>query len=240
VRIAVLSDIHGNLPALEAVLEALKPYDAVWQLGDVVGYGPQPDEVVARLAQEKATGVRGNHDAAALGELATDSFNDDARAAVEWTAERIAPQTREWLAALPARLVEDPFTLAHGSPRDPTWEYVFSTTVARENLDSFGTSYCLVGHTHIPMAFRDRGGTVEGLQPLGGRPLRLGSQRVIANPGSVGQPRDGDPRASAMLLDTEARLLEWRRVDYPIDAVQKLMAQLSLPVRLAARLSYGL
>src|SRR4051812_45754199 len=117
-RIAVLSDIHGNLPALEAVLTALKPYDAIWQLGDIVGYGPQPDEVVARLAAESATGVRGNHDAAAIGELETNSFNDDARAVVEWTADRIRPETRLWLAALPPRGVEDPFTLVHGSPRD--------------------------------------------------------------------------------------------------------------------------
>src|SRR5688500_7198076 len=124
-RIAVLSDVHGNLLALEAVLEALKPYDAVWQLGDVVGYGPQPDEVVARLAAENATGVRGNHDSAAIGELDTNSFNDDARAAVEWTAARIKPETKRWLAALPLRNVEAPFTLVHGSPRDPTWEYVY-------------------------------------------------------------------------------------------------------------------
>ena len=156
-RIAVLSDIHGNLPALEAVLEALKPYDAVWQLGDIVGYGPQPDEVVARLAEENATGVRGNHDAAALGELDTDSFNDDARAAVEWTADRIEPTTREWLAQLPQRQVEDPFTLVHGSPRDPTWEYVFTASIARGNMTAFETEHCLCGHTHIPVVYREKG-----------------------------------------------------------------------------------
>ena len=153
-RIAVLSDIHGNLPALEAVLDALKPYDAVWQLGDIVGYGPQPDEVVARLAKENATGVRGNHDAAALGELDTDTFNDDARAAVEWTADRIQPATRKWLAALPQRAVDEPFTLVHGSPRDPTWEYIFTAAVARANLSAFDTDHCLVGHTHMPIIYR--------------------------------------------------------------------------------------
>ncbi|HEY5489274.1 MAG TPA: metallophosphoesterase family protein, partial [Candidatus Limnocylindrales bacterium] len=231
-RIAVLSDIHGNLPALEAVLDALKPYDAVWQLGDIVGYGPQPDEVVARLAQENATGVRGNHDAAALGELDTDTFNDDARAAVEWTADRIQPSTRKWLSALPQRVVDEPFTLVHGSPRDPTWEYIFTTTVARGNLSSFDTEHCLVGHTHIPIIYRERDGRMEGLQPDEDLPLRLGSQRVIANPGSVGQPRDGDPRASAMLLDTDSHTLEWRRVEYPIERVQKLMTERHLPVRL--------
>jgi predicted phosphodiesterase len=239
-RIAVLSDIHGNLPALEAVLDALKPYDAVWQLGDVVGYGPQPDEVVARLAHENATGVRGNHDAAALGELETESFNDDARWAVEWTAERIEPSTRHWLSGLPQRTVDDPFTLVHGSPRDPTWEYIFTTGVARANLSSFTTDHCLVGHTHIPMVYRARRGRMEGLQPDDGSSLKLGRERLVANPGSVGQPRDGDPRASGLVLDTDAKTLEWHRVAYPIEKVQKMMTARRMPARLVARLAYGL
>jgi diadenosine tetraphosphatase ApaH/serine/threonine PP2A family protein phosphatase len=236
----VLSDIHGNLSALDAVLAALKPYDSIWQLGDIVGYGPQPDEVVARLADEGATGVRGNHDAAALGELETDSFNDDARAAVEWTADRIQPETRKWLSALPERAVDDPFTLVHGSPRDPTWEYVFTASIAKGNLSSFETEHCLVGHTHIPIVYREKGGRMEGIQVDNGNKLKLGSQRVIANPGSVGQPRDGDPRASAMVLDTDTLSLEWHRVEYPIERVQRLMTERHLPARLIRRLSYGL
>ncbi len=239
-RIAVLSDVHGNLPALEAVLAALAPYDAVWQLGDVVGYGPQPDEVVARLATEKAVGVRGNHDAAALGELPTDLFNDDARIAVEWTAERIAPRTRAWLAGLPERLAREGFTLVHGSPRDPTWEYVMSVAVARANMAAFSTEHCLVGHTHVPLVFRAAGATVEALRPDDGAIFELDGERAIVNPGSVGQPRDGDPRACAMLLDTERRLVEWRRVEYPIENVQRLMQEVRLPPRLSARLSFGL
>jgi len=239
-RIAVLSDIHGNLPALEAVLAALKPYDAVWQLGDIVGYGPQPDEVVARLAHENATGVRGNHDAAALGDLDTDSFNDDARFAVEWTADRIAPATRKWLSALPERAVDEPFTLVHGSPRDPTWEYVFTASIARANLASFATVHCLVGHTHIPVVYREKGSRMEGIQVEDGDKLKLGRQRVMVNPGSVGQPRDGDPRASAMVYDTDERTLEWRRIDYPVEQVQKLMVERKLPPRLVRRLAYGL
>ena len=240
-RIAVLSDVHGNLPALEAVLAALKPYDAVWQLGDVVGYGPQPDEVVARLATEKAVGVRGNHDSAAIGELETDAFNDDARAAVEWTAERIAPETRQWLAALPLRSIDKPFTLVHGSPRDPTWEYVYSAAIARANLPAFQTDHCLVGHTHIPLVFRERkSGGVESVIAKADTTMKLDRARLIINPGSVGQPRDGDPRASAVLLDTEARSLEWRRVEYPIQRVQRLMIALDLPQRLIARLQFGL
>jgi predicted phosphodiesterase len=240
-RIAVLSDVHGNLPALEAVLEALKPYDAVWQLGDIVGYGPQPDEVVAVLAAAKAVGVRGNHDSAAIGQLDTDSFNDDARAAVEWTAERIAPETRRWLAELPVRSIDQPFTLVHGSPRDPTWEYVFSAGIARANLAAFETRHCLVGHTHVPIVFRERrSGGVETAIAKPSTRMKLDGARAIINPGSVGQPRDGDPRASAMLVDTDKNIVEWRRIEYPIERTQKLMAEFDLPPRLIARLQFGL
>jgi predicted phosphodiesterase len=239
-RIAVLSDIHGNLPALEAVLAALRPYDAIWQLGDVVGYGPQPDEVVARLAAENATGVRGNHDQAALGELDTEAFNDDARRVVEWTAERMADATRRWLTALPLTKVDEPFTMAHASPRDPTWEYVFTTSVARANMNSFDTRHCLVGHTHMPIVFRERASGVVGIRPVPGTPVPLEGKRLIINPGSVGQPRDGDPRASALIIDTEERSLQWHRVEYPIERVQKLMGDEGLPVRLIARLQFGL
>lgn len=241
-RIAVLSDVHGNLAALEAVLEALRPYDAIWQLGDVVGYGPQPDEVVARLAAENATGVRGNHDSAAIGELETDAFNDDARAALEWTAGRIRPETRRWLAALPLRTIDEPFTLVHGSPRDPTWEYVYSAAIARANLSAFDTDHCLLGHTHVPLVFRERksGGGVETAIAKADSTMKIGTARLIINPGSVGQPRDGDPRAGGMILDTEERSLEWRRVEYPFEATQKLMASLNLPARLIARLKFGL
>lgn len=239
-RIAVLSDIHGNLPALEAVLDALKPYDALWQLGDIVGYGPQPDEVVARLKAENATGVRGNHDSAAIGALDTDAFNDDARAAVEWTADRISSATREWLATLALQSVDEPFTLVHGSPRDPTWEYVYTAGVARANLPLFATRHCLVGHTHVPLVFRQRSGKVEGVHVRGDMTYALSDERLVINPGSVGQPRDGDPRASALLLDTDAATIEWHRVAYPIRQVQDLMEQAGLPRRLSARLQFGL
>jgi predicted phosphodiesterase len=239
-RICVLSDIHANLPALEAVLDALKPYDAIWQLGDVVGYGPQPNEVVALLAARGATGVRGNHDSAAIGLLDTDSFNDDARAAVEWTADRISPQTRDWLAALPARAVNEPFTLVHGSPRDPTWEYVYAAGIARANLALFETPHCLVGHTHVPLVFRQRNGKVEMTHIKEGATQALGADRLVINPGSVGQPRDGDPRSSALIIDTDANSIAWHRIEYPIAQVQQLMEQARLPRRLVARLEFGL
>jgi diadenosine tetraphosphatase ApaH/serine/threonine PP2A family protein phosphatase len=239
-RVAVLSDVHGNLPALEAVLGALAPYDAVWHLGDVVGYGPQPNEVVARLIAENARGVRGNHDAAALGELSTDDFNDDARAAVEWTSRALHRPAREWLAGLPTRIQLEDFTLVHGSPRDPTWEYVFSRGVARACMAMFETTHCLVGHTHVPLVYRQAADDIETLQPGDGDTLELDERRTIINPGGVGQPRDGDPRACAMIIDTDQRLLEWRRVEYPIESVQRQMRQLGLPPRLSTRLTFGL
>lgn len=241
-RVAVLSDIHANLPALEAVLEALLPYDQVWQLGDVIGYGPQPNEVVARLREAGATGVRGNHDAAALGDLATDTFNEDARTAVEWSARNIRLQTRAWLAALPERVTDGDFTLVHGSPRDPTWEYLFTPAIARANLSAFDGRYCLVGHTHVPLSFHEDplGHRVEMFTPSEGSTLRLDERRAILNPGSVGQPRDGDPRACGMVMDTVLGTVEWRRVRYDISKVQTLMEKARLPDRLIERLSLGL
>jgi diadenosine tetraphosphatase ApaH/serine/threonine PP2A family protein phosphatase len=247
-RVAVLSDIHGNLPALEAVLAAIRPYDALWQLGDIVGYGPQPDEVVGRLRAESAAGVRGNHDAAAVGEIETSWFNDDARAAVEWTARIIGADTRHWLTELPRTIVQNSgapngaadFTLVHGSPRDPIWEYVFSAPVARTSFAAFETTHCLVGHTHVPLVFRDDDGEIETLAPQHGSQLKLDARRTILNPGSVGQPRDGDPRACAMILDTETMTAEWRRIDYPISTTQERMRAVGLPGRLVERLSHGL
>ncbi|CAN5590935.1 metallophosphoesterase family protein [soil metagenome] len=239
-RVCVLSDIHANLPALRSVLRALEPYDAVWQLGDIVGYGPQPDEVVAELRSLGAGGVRGNHDSAAVGHIESTWFNDTARKAVRWTSDQMAPATRDWLFGLPECTVEGDFTLVHGSPRDPTWEYIYSTPVARANLAAFDTRHCLVGHTHVPLVFREDDGLVEALAPTDGSQLVLDGRRTIINPGSVGQPRDGDPRACAMLLDTERHTVEWRRVEYPIAETQELMRSAGLPDRLIERLSRGL
>ncbi len=239
-RIAVLADIHANLPALEAVLTALGSVDAVWHLGDVVGYGPQPDEVVARLKGLGAVGVRGNHDAAALDLEMAEWFNPDARRAIEWTAGRIDGATRAWLGALPDRHESQGMTLVHGSPRDPTWEYVITGSDAQANLPAFQTAHLLLGHTHIPIAFRANAGRMETRAPRDGASLTLDDRRVLANPGSVGQPRDGDPRASAMVLDTATSTLTWRRVAYPIAVTQAAMRAAGLPARLVARLERGL
>lgn len=238
-RVAVLSDIHGNLPALDAVLEALDPFEEVWVLGDIVGYGPQPNEVVQRLQRLPTRAVRGNHDAAAIGALSTDAFNDDACTAVEWTAGILSADVLDWLSGLPERATTGDFTLVHGSPRDPTWEYVFTPAVARANMAAFEGPYCLVGHTHVPLVFRQDGARIEAMEPIPDIPLELDKRRAILNPGSVGQPRDGDPRACGMILDTALATATWQRVDYPIEEVQARMRKVELPLRLIERLSHG-
>jgi diadenosine tetraphosphatase ApaH/serine/threonine PP2A family protein phosphatase len=238
-RVAVLTDIHSNAPALEAALEAVGDFDQLWVLGDMVGYGPHPNEVVARLRELDAVAVQGNHDAAVLGRIPTGTFNDLARAAVEWTAEAMTADSLSWLADQPETRVEGDFTLAHGSPRDPLWEYLFSVPAARINLAAFETPYCLVGHTHHQLVFRDDDGRVEALIPEDGTKLSLDARRSILNPGSVGQPRDGDPRACAMTLDTEAAEAVWLRYDYDIAATQAAIRATSLPGRLADRLELG-
>jgi len=238
-RLAVISDIHANLPALEAVLEAVGSCDGLWVLGDVVGYGPHPDAVVERLKAEGAVAVQGNHDAAVLGRIPMGVFNDLARAAVAWTAGVMKHENLEWLAGLPETRVEGDFTLAHGSPRDPLWEYLFSIPAARINLAAFETPYCVVGHTHHQLTFRDDRGQVEALRAGVGDSLALDERRCILNPGSVGQPRDGDPRACAMTIETVPLEVEWLRIDYDIERTQAAIRRLPLPARLADRLGQG-
>jgi predicted phosphodiesterase len=239
VRIAVLSDIHSNLVALDAVLAKIGAVDAIWHLGDVVGYGAQPDEVVERLSTLGAIGVRGNHDAAATGATDISWFNPEARAAMEWTQSAIAEPTRTWLAALPQRRSDGDFTLVHGSPRDPTWEYVTSAALARAGLSAITTEHGLHGHTHVPIAFTQVDGRMRTLAPRAGNTVALGEGRTLLNPGSVGQPRDGDPRASYLILDTEARTATWGRASYDIDAAGSLIRAAGLPGRLADRLRVG-
>ncbi len=245
-RIAVISDVHSNLRALEAVLASLGSVDRIWQLGDVVGYGPDPDAVVERLTEAHAIGVMGNHDLVVAGGEGLDWFNSDARRAAEWTRLHATPQTRAYLAALPEKLVErtpaGAFTLVHGSPREPIWEYVDSPQVATANFGAFETPFCLVGHLHVPLAFgrrrpKDRLLSMRLVEP-GGR-LRLGEGPLILNPGGVGQPRDGDPRASYMVVDTDSGEAVWRRVEYDVEATRRAMMDVGLPPALAGRLRFG-
>jgi len=238
-RIAVISDVHANLYALDAVLAHVGSVDAIWHLGDVVGYGPEPDAVVNRLAAAGAIGVRGNHDAAACGGDEIDWFNPDARAAMEWTRRAISSATSAWLTALPDRREEADFTLVHGSPLDPIWEYVTTTAAARDNLAAITTAHGLNGHTHVPIAFSLDGDRMGRSTPQPGPATRLDGHRLLLNPGSVGQPRDGDPRASYLVLDMAARHATWGRVAYDIDAVRAQMGAVGLPARLIDRLRHG-
>lgn len=238
-RIAVLSDIHSNLPALDAVLAHAGSVDAIWHLGDVVGYGPDPDGVVARLAERGAIGVRGNHDAAALGGPEIQWFNPEAAAAAAWTRDTISSTTRAWLEAQPLRRIEDQATLVHGSPRDPLREYIVSLDVAAANLAELTTPYGLHGHTHVPVAFIDDDRDLEVLDPEDGTSVALDERPTLLNPGSVGQPRDGDPRASYLVIETETWTVQWRRVAYDVGSVQDAIRAAGLPRRLADRLAIG-
>ena len=239
-RIAVLSDIHANLPALDAVLADAGQVDAIWHLGDVVGYGPDPDGVVARLRAAGARGVRGNHDAAAAGGSEIDWFNPDARRAMEWTRTVISSAAVDWLRDLPERLRLEGCELVHGSPRDPLWEYILSPSIARDNLAVLGQPIGLHGHTHIPVAYVEDDGRVDRVAPRRGTELGLEGHRALVNPGSVGQPRDGDTSASYLILDPAAGSMTWHRVEYDIGAVQAAMRDAGLPGFLISRLSIGL
>ncbi len=238
-RIAVLSDIHSNLAALDAVLADAGAVDALWHLGDVVGYGPDPDAVVARLVERGAVGVRGNHDAAAIGGHEIEWFNPEARTAVEWTSETVSSATRRWLTALPDTLVVDDLTLVHGSPRDPLREYVSDGAIAQDNLAVLKTRHALHGHTHIPVAWIENRGRVELIRARHGTTIQVTNARTMLNPGSVGQPRDGDPRAAYLVLDVDAGQATWHRVAYDIASVQAAIRAAGLPARLADRLAVG-
>ena len=186
-RVAVLSDIHANVTALDAVVAQIPSVDEVWHLGDVVGYGPHPDEVVAKLRDLGAVGVRGNHDAAALGGREIESFNVDARHAMEWTRSTIADETKAWLAAQPETLEREGFLLVHGSPRDPIWEYVTSTPVARAAMAAMETHAGLHGHTHLPIAYIEEDGRLETMSPG----VRLGAE--VRRATRAPQPRQRGP-----------------------------------------------
>ena len=238
-RIAVLSDIHSNLVALDAVLANAGAVDGAWVLGDIVGYGPHPDAVVERLRGIGATGVLGNHDAAALGGPEIDWFNPDARAAAAWTRDTIDDMTRAWLTALPLTTVEHGIALVHGSPRDPLREYIADAEVAGENLAELTVPVGLHGHTHVPAAWLETGSKVLLEEPGDGAAVAFADRRGLLNPGSVGQPRDGDPRAAYAILDVATATMTWHRVTYAIAEVQAAMRAVGLPIRLIERLAHG-
>jgi len=240
-RVLVISDVHSNLTALEAVLADAGSWDIIWSLGDIVGYGPEPNECIARLSAEKHMAIAGNHDWAVLGKLDLEDFNHDARRAILWTREQLNPLSLAYLQALPEVLIEGDFTLAHGSPRSPIWEYLLSPGAAKVSFSYFHTLVCLVGHTHMPVRFRDHlpSNLCQVILPQEGARILLGQEREIINPGGVGQPRDGDSRAAYLLLDSEQRTFEYRRVGYDIVETQRKMRAAELPKRLIVRLEGG-
>ena len=239
-RIAVLSDIHSNLVALDAVLAAIGSVDAVWHLGDVVGYGPEPDAVVERLTTIGAVGVRGNHDAAAAGGSEIDWFNPDARAAMEWTRGAISPTTHAWLAALPVRRDG---ARVHAGPRQPARpdlgiRHVGRARPSRRCRRSPPSTAC----TAIPTCRSPSPRSMDGCARSRRGPAtrsRSGEGRTLLNPGSVGQPRDGDARASYLVMDLAAGTATWGRVAYDFEAVGAAMRAAGLPGRLADRLRIG-
>jgi diadenosine tetraphosphatase ApaH/serine/threonine PP2A family protein phosphatase len=239
----VLSDIHANLEALEAVLAAAGEYDHVLVLGDLVGYGANPDEVIDLIrALPAATLIRGNHDKVATGLDSVDGFNHLARYAIQWTAARLAPRNREWLAALPAgpTAIDPLVEICHGAPFDED-VYIFDDLDGRRAFNVMTRPLCLFGHTHVPAAFRFDGEMTPLGPPRGDRfPVRLDEEAsYLVNCGAVGQPRDGDPRAAFGILDASARTLAVVRVPYDVAAAQAKIIDAGLPDVLAQRLAIG-
>ena len=237
----LISDIHANLNALEAVLAEAGNVEAVWCLGDLVGYGPDPNECVERIAGlPNLRCVLGNHDAAALHQIDVDAFNPEARAALLWTQQRLTEANAAFLRSLPEMVEVDQITLVHGSPRQPVWEYLLDTRTASINFEYFDTLYCFVGHTHLPVIYYlpDDQRMAHLIVPEDTTQVTL-APRAIINPGSVGQPRDRDPRAAYALLDMQDYTWEWHRVAYDIASVQERMTQEHLPERHIVRLAAG-
>jgi diadenosine tetraphosphatase ApaH/serine/threonine PP2A family protein phosphatase len=240
-RVLVVSDIHANLTALEAVLADAGQCDATWCLGDLVGYGPDPNECVERIrGLSSLVCLRGNHDAALLDQIDVDSFNNEARQSLLWMKSIITAENVAYLARLPEMTEVSGTTLVHGSPRNPVWEYVLDPRTARHNMDYFQTDLCFIGHTHLPIIYQfvpDL--TVVTVIAPETNELRQLTPRAICNPGSVGQPRDRDPRASYAIFDTESQVWQPRRVVYDIDGVQRRIRLAGLPLRHALRLTEG-
>jgi predicted phosphodiesterase len=238
-RLAVLSDIHANLAALDAVSDELGKVDEIWVLGDIVGYGPQPNEVIRRLQELGARAVTGNHDGAAIGIVDASWFNPDAQAAIQWTATVLDENARAYLAALPEVRRDGELTAVHGSPREPIWEYITDAAIAAANMTAFETRHCLYGHTHLPVIYRSDGIHMTVVPATISAPIALDARRALINPGSVGQPRDGNRDASYLILDTEAGVAEFHRVAYDVGLTQRLMREAGLPRWLVERLAIG-
>ncbi len=242
-RTGIISDIHANLDALKVVLDDLRAQnvDRVVCLGDIVGYGPEPNECVQRVQETCAFTVVGNHDYAALGRLDTLAFNDYARAAADWTSEALSPESRAFLEQLPLTKELDGMLLVHASPLAPEeWTYVLSYHEAERQFAAFTERLCFIGHSHLPVVVENTDGHVEALRYPNGDPLPLRAEcRYLINVGSVGQPRDRDPRSAYVVYDSEADTVLLRRLEYPVREAQAKIIDAGLPPFLAFRLDSG-
>lgn len=241
-RALLVSDIHSNLEAFQSVIEDAEAhggFDEIWSLGDLVGYGPDPAACVDLLSANRHKAVAGNHDLAAIGNLSLDRFNPYAAAANRWTREQISAEQATLIAEQPLMLEADEFTLVHGSPRDPVWEYLTTEEAAIACFTHIETYWCAVGHSHMPFICIPRADGAVFMAFPEGRAIQLDEQALIVNPGSVGQPRDGDPRASYILYDDASQTLRHMRVAYDIEATQEKMRRYGLPDYLIDRLKVG-
>lgn len=239
----MVADIHSNLAALESVVRdatSRGQLDSIWILGDLVGYGAEPGPCLALLRSHPHVAVAGNHDRAACGLMGTQDFNAYAAAAARWTASTLTDEERTYLTNLPEVAMEGEFTLVHGSLRDPVWEYLLSSDGVAEHLKLQKTPHGLIGHSHLQLSFLELdGGRIRGSLMGDEDDITIDSRRLVANPGGLGQPRDGDPRSAYALLDTGARRLTFHRVEYDIARTQKQMLEAGLPDYLIERLSRG-
>lgn len=243
-RVAAITDIHANLPALEAVLAAIDTAgpEEIWCLGDVLGYGAEPDECADIVRERCSVCLVGNHDLAVLGALDIDSFSEAAAEAVVWTRANVAERTLEMLRELEPEGEREGIAFFHASPRNPVWEYVLSAEQADACLDVQPQPVTLIGHSHVSLFFSRPPGErseVRGAQANDDALLQLGEGRWLINPGSVGQPRDGDPRAAWLEIDTEAETARFHRVGYDVERAAATIAAAGLPRRLAERLRTG-
>lgn len=238
----ILSDIHGNFEALKAVFEESKgEFEEIWCLGDIVGYGPSPNQCIEFLKnKENFICVLGNHDAAACGLLDAQPFNKDARKSMDWTRSILKKEHIQFLENLPEIIIKDQFTLVHGSPRAPVYEYILDSYIATINFKEITTDYCIIGHSHIPSYFHLPEGAFQANLTIPKPSIVHLKPKIIFNPGSVGQPRDRNPLPSYVILDTQALTIEYRRASYNIEATQKKMLVQNLPDKHISRLKLGI